>query len=73
MAALAWNDYPVFTNYMSGLKIKTITMKPGEEAKMRKAAAKVVEGRIATLEKAGHPAREFYGKIKALSDKFSKE
>ena len=73
MAALAWNDYPAFTNYMSGLKIKTITMKPGEEAKMRKAAAKVVEGRIATLEKAGHPAREFYGKIKALSDKFSKE
>jgi len=25
------------------------------------------------LEKAGHPARVFYGKIKALSAKFAKE
>ncbi len=73
MAALSWNDYPVYLKYMAGLKFETVTMKPGEEAKMRAAAAKVVEGRIQSMEKAGHPARKFYNKIKALSDKFAKE
>ena len=73
MATLSWNDYPAFTNYMAKLKFKTIQMKAGEESKMRASAAKVVEGRIASLEKAGHPARVFYTKIKALSEKFAKE
>ncbi len=73
MARLSWNDYPVYLKYMAGLKFETVTMKAGEEAKMRAVAAKVVEGRIKTLQKAGHPAREFYGKIKALSNKFAKE
>ncbi|MDP6173358.1 MAG: TRAP transporter substrate-binding protein DctP, partial [Rhodospirillales bacterium] len=62
MAALSWNDYPVYLKYMAGLKFETVTMKPGEEAKMRAAAAKVVEGRIQSMEKAGHPARKFYNK-----------
>lgn len=73
MATMSWADFPAFNKYMDGLKIETVSLSPKADADMRAQAKRVIDQRIAELEKKGLPARAFYTKIKALSDKFAME
>lgn len=73
MATMTWSDFPFFLKYMKGTKIETVPMSAAADGEMRALADKVIGRRIAELEKKGLPAREVYGKMKALSAKYSKE
>ena len=73
MSTLTWADFPVFTDYMKKLDIKSVQLGAGSEARMREAAGKVMEAKIAALEKKGVPAREVFEKMKALSAKYASE
>ena len=71
MATMTWADFPVFNNYMKKIKIEAVPISAEADARMREAAAKVIEAKIAGMEKKGLPAREVFGKMKALSAKYS--
>lgn len=74
MATLSWGeDFPRFTKYMKEANITEVSMDPKDDAEMRAVAEKVVNRKIAELEKKGLPAREVYAKLKELSAKYSKE
>jgi TRAP-type C4-dicarboxylate transport system substrate-binding protein len=72
MATLSWSDFPVFTKYMGGLKIKEVPLSAGADREMRSLAKKVMDKRIAGMEKKGLPARKVYEEMKALAAKYSK-
>ena len=72
MATMSWSDFPAFTKYRSGLKIETVKMSAEADKTMRAAAEKVMDDKIAELEKKGLPAREVYKKMKALAAKYRK-
>ncbi len=73
MATMTWADFPVFTKYMAGLKIETVPMSAKADAEMRALAEKLINEKIAALEKKGLPGREVFAKMKALSAKYSQE
>ena len=72
-ARLAWEDYPVFLDYMKQSNITANQMDAASEKKMRDVADAYVKAHVAELEKKGLPARAFYDKAKALSAKYAKE
>ena len=72
MATMSWSDFPVFTKYMKGLKLNKVPLSAAADKEMRVAAKKVMDIRIAAMEKKGLPAREVYNKMKALAAKYSK-
>jgi len=67
MARMSWSDFPVFTKYMSGLKINKVPLSAAADKQMRAVAAKVIDRRIAAMEKKGLPARKAYHEMKVLS------
>ena len=73
MSTLTWDDFPVFTEYMKKINIESVPLSAEADARMRQAADKVIEAKIADLEKKGLPAREVFGKMKALSAKYASE
>ncbi|MDA0651855.1 MAG: TRAP transporter substrate-binding protein DctP [Proteobacteria bacterium] len=72
MATMSWSDFPAFTKYMGNLKLETVQMSASAEAEMRSLAKKVMNDRIAGMEKKGLPARKVYGEMKVLAAKYSK-
>lgn len=73
MATMSWSDYPVFNNYMNGLKIETVAMSAAADREMREVTAKIMDGKLAELEKKGLPARKVYSEIRALAAKYAKQ
>lgn len=73
MAALSWQDFPRFTGYMKKAAVNDVAIDPAADRALRALADKVVEDRLVVLEKKGLPAREVYGKMKALSAKYSNQ
>ncbi|MEE8332575.1 MAG: TRAP transporter substrate-binding protein [Alphaproteobacteria bacterium] len=67
MAKMAWSDFPVFTKYMAKLKLNKVPLSPAADKEMRAAATKVMDRRIAAMEKKGLPARKVYAEMKALA------
>ena len=61
-----------FTKYMGGLKIKEVPLSDSADSEMRSLAKKVMDKRIAGMEKNGLPARKVYEEMKALAAKYSK-
>ena len=72
MATKSWGKNAVLDGFMAKQKINNIKMTADAEKAMRAAAEKVVDGRIAAMEKKGLPAKKVYGEIKALAAKYSK-
>jgi TRAP-type C4-dicarboxylate transport system substrate-binding protein len=72
MATMSWSDFPAFKNYMGGSKIKTVKMSASADKEMRAIGEKVMNDRIAGMEKKGLPARKVYNEIKALAAKYRK-
>ena len=73
MARLTWEDFPAFLDYMKQSNIQTNQFDPASERTLRANAERIVDARIAELEKKGLPARAFYTKAKELSAKYEKE
>ena len=74
MATLSWGeDPPPFSKYMNNLKISRVALSKAADAQMRALAGKVMDERIAGLEKKGLPARAVYGELTALSAKYAGE
>ena len=72
MATLAWGgDPPPFTKYMNGLKLNRVSLPGNADKEMRALGEKIMDQRIAALEKKGLPARKVYEELKALSAKYS--
>lgn len=67
MARMSWSDFPAFTKYMGKLKLDTVSLSAAADKEMRAAAAKVMDRRIAAMEKKGLPARKVYAEMKALA------
>ena len=67
MAKMSWSDYPRFNSYMGKLNIKEVPLSPAADKEMRTLAAKVMERRIAAMEKKGLPARRAYYEMRALA------
>jgi DNA-binding HxlR family transcriptional regulator len=57
---------------MGGQKIETVRMSESAEKEMRAVAQKVMDQKIAELDKKGLPARKAYSEMKALAAKYSK-
>lgn len=72
MATMSWSDFPAFLKYQKQHPLERIQPTAEAEKEMRAAAAKVVEQKLAELEKKGLPARQMYKEMKALSAKYSK-
>ncbi len=72
MASMSWSDFPVFNKYMGNQKIKTVNMSAGADKAMRAIAKKVMDSRIAAMEKKGLPGRKVYKEMEALAAKYSK-
>ncbi len=71
MASLSWQDFPRFSKYMAKSNITDVAVDPAADTALRKLADKIIEDRLVSLEKKGLPARRVYGKMKALSAKYS--
>jgi len=71
MSKMSWGGFPAFTKYMNAQKIETVQMSPDADKAMRAAAEKVMNQRIAAMEKKGLPARKVYSEMKALAAKYS--
>ena len=72
MATWAWGgDPPPFTKYMGGLKLNRVELPEAADKEMRALGEKIMDQRIAALEKKGLPARKVYDELKALSAKYS--
>jgi TRAP-type C4-dicarboxylate transport system substrate-binding protein len=72
MASMSWSDFPVFTKYMGAQKIRTIKMSGAADKEMRAISKKVMDERIAAMEKKGLPARKVYQEMQALAAKYRK-
>lgn len=72
MATKSWGANNVLDSFMAKQKINTVKMTPEADKAMREIAQKVVDGRIAAMEKKGLPGRKVYSEIKALAAKYSK-
>jgi len=72
MGDWSWGaDSPKFAKYMKAANLVDIPLSPAADAEMHKQAVRVMDQRIAGLEKKGLPARAVYNKLKALSAKYS--
>lgn len=72
MASMSWSDFPTFNKYMGEQKIETVRMSSQGEQEMRAIVEKVMDERIAAMEKKGLPARKVFNEIKALAAKYRK-
>ncbi len=72
MATMSWSDFPAFLKYEKDYPLERVRPSAEAEAAMRKAADKVIEQKIAELEKKGLPARAMYKEMKELAAKYSK-
>lgn len=72
MATMSWSGFPAFEKYMSSSNIKTVKMSAEADREMRAIGQKVMDDRIAAMEKKGLPARKVYNEMKALAAKYSK-
>ena len=66
-----WGDFPPVGKYIAENKIETVPLAAADDRKVREASDSFIERRIAELERKGVPAREVYGKMKALSAKYA--
>jgi len=73
MATMSWSDFPAFNKYMGAQKIETVKMSPGADKEMRAVVSKVMDERIAAMEKKGLPARKVYNEMQALAAKYRKQ
>jgi len=73
MASMSWSDFPVFKKYMGDQKIETVRMSDAADGEMRAVTAKMMDEKIAALEKRGLPARKVYEEMKALAAKYSQQ
>ena len=73
MATLSWGDFPVFLDYMKKADIAPVEISEAANAEMRSVAARVMEEKVAALEKKGLPGRDVYTRLKALSAKYAAE
>lgn len=72
MATWSWGqDFPRFTEYMKKANLTTVKLPKSEDEAMHAAAKRVMDARIAELEKKGLPAREVYSRLQALSAKYA--
>ena len=72
MGTLAWGgDFPPFTKYMKALNLNRVALAGNADKEMRALGEKIMDQRIAALEKKGLPARKVYEELKALSAKYS--
>ena len=72
MASMSWSGFPAFEKYMSGANIKTVKMSAEADKEMRAIGEKVMNDRIAAMEKKGLPARKVYEEMRALAAKYRK-
>lgn len=74
MGTYSWGqDPPPFTAYMKGLELDRVALSKEADAEMRALAKKVVDERIAGLEKKGLPARKVHDRLTALSARYAAE
>jgi len=72
MSDWAWgHDFPRFTKYMKGANLTNVKLAASADKTMRAQAARMMDQRVSALEKKGLPARAVYGKLRALSAKYS--
>jgi len=69
---MSWGGFAGFDKYMKDSNIETVTMSADAEKDMRATVEKVLDQRIAAMEKKGLPARKVYNEIKALAAKYRK-
>ena len=72
MATMSWSDFPAFNKYMGAQKIQTVRMSASADKEMRAVGQKVMDDRIAAMEKKGLPARKVYNELRALAAKYKK-
>jgi TRAP-type C4-dicarboxylate transport system substrate-binding protein len=72
MATMSWSDFPAFTKYMGKQKINEVKISASANAEMRALGKKVMDGRIAAMEKKGLPARKVFNEMRALAAGYSK-
>ena len=74
MATWSWGeDFPRYLEYMKEADLTNVELAEEEDRKMRAQGEKVMDEKIAELEKKGLPARAVYEKLKSLSAKYAKE
>ncbi len=73
MARMSWSDFPAFTKYMGKLKLNTVSLSAAADKEMRAVATRVMDKRIAAMEKKGLPARKVYNEMKALAAKYASQ
>lgn len=74
MANWAWGeDFPRFVEYMKEANLTHVELSKEADQAMRAQGEKVMDERIADLEKKGLPARKVYEQMKTLSAKYAKE
>jgi TRAP-type mannitol/chloroaromatic compound transport system substrate-binding protein len=72
MSKMSWSDFPKFVEYNKTMELKRVKVSPDADKQMRAVAVRVVNKRIAEMEKKGLPATKVYGEIKALAAQYSK-